>query len=98
NDARVQVFSWEEIERELPEPGIISRQDSAIRSFGFWKAWQLGCEVICTLDDDCWPLLRRPYLVAGHEKNLFRTPRWASTVPGLRVRGLPYRNVGVLSE
>ena len=51
-DARVQTYAWEEIDREVPEPGIISRRHSAIRSFGFWKAWQLGCDLICTLDDD----------------------------------------------
>jgi hypothetical protein len=92
---RVVTFTWEEIDRELPCPEIISRRDSAIRSFGFYQAWQLGAELICTLDDDCGPLVRsRPYLVAGHRRNLWQTPRWASTVPGLRVRGLPYHNRG----
>src|SRR5207248_1367858 len=60
-------------------------------------AWQLGCDLICTLDDDCSPLWKRPYLVARHEGNLWRTPRWTSTVLGLRVRGLPYHNLGVHS-
>jgi hypothetical protein len=92
---RMRVSSWEEIDRELPDPSIISRRDSAIRSFGFYQAWRLGAELICTLDDDCFPLLRsRPYLVAGHRRNLWQTPRWASSVPGLRVRGLPYHNQG----
>src|SRR4051812_42592921 len=59
---RVRVYSWEEIDRELPCPEVISRRDSAIRSFGFYQAWRLGAELICTLDDDCGPLLRsRPY-------------------------------------
>jgi reversibly glycosylated polypeptide len=88
----VEVFSWGEIEEELPEPWIISRGDSGIRAFGFWKAWQLGAETIFTLDDDCHP--SGDDLVAGHLRNLHQTPAWESTVPGLRVRGLPYRNFG----
>jgi reversibly glycosylated polypeptide len=88
----VQLFSWKEIEAALPEPSIISRGDSGIRAFGFWKAWQLGAETIFTLDDDCYPATDD--LVQGHQRNLHETPAWESTVPGLRVRGLPYRNFG----
>jgi len=88
----VEVFSWSEIDAELPEPWIISRGDSGIRAFGFWKAWQLGAEAIFTLDDDCHP--SEDDFVAGHLSNLRETPAWESTVPGLRVRGLPYRNFG----
>jgi hypothetical protein len=88
----VEVFSWKEIEAELPEPWIISRRDSGIRAFGFWKAWQLGAECIFTLDDDCHPAGED--VVAGHLRNLHETPSWESSVPGLRVRGLPYRNFG----
>jgi Reversibly glycosylated polypeptide len=32
--------------------------------------------------------------VRGHLRNLHQTPAWESTVPRLRVRGLPYRNFG----
>jgi hypothetical protein len=88
----VEAYSWTEIEAELPEPTIISRGDSGIRAFGFWKAWQLGAEAIFTLDDDCYP--STDDLVEGHLQNLNETPAWASTVPGLRVRGLPYQNFG----
>jgi hypothetical protein len=88
----VEIFSWQEIEAELPDPSIISRGDSGIRAFGFWKAWQLGAEAIFTLDDDCHP--STDDLVAGHLRNLHETPAWESSVPGLRVRGLPYRNLG----
>ena len=52
----------------------------------------MGAEVIFTLDDDCYP--SRDDLVGGHLRNLHETPAWESTVPGLRVRGLPYRNFG----
>jgi Reversibly glycosylated polypeptide len=88
----IEVFSWSEIDGELPEPWIISRGDSGIRAFGFWKGWQLGAETIFTLDDDCHPAGED--VVAGHLRNLHDTPVWESTIPGLRVRGLPYRNVG----
>jgi Reversibly glycosylated polypeptide len=94
-DRGFDVYSWAEIEAELPDPAIISRRDSAIRGFGFWKAWQRGAEVIATLDDDCYP--HGDGFIESHRRNLERTPRWSSTVPGLRVRGLPYRNVGRLN-
>ena len=88
----VQVFSWKEIDAELPEAWIISRGDSGVRAFGFWKAWQIGAETIFTLDDDCHPA--DDDLVAGHLRNLHDTSIWESSALGLRVRGLPYRNLG----
>jgi hypothetical protein len=93
---RVEAFSWAEIDAMLPDPSIISRQDSAIRSFGFWRAWATGAEIIFTLDDDCFPT--GDDFVRVHRDNLYRTPAWQSSVPGLRVRGLPYRNAGVLRD
>lgn len=91
-DERVEVYSWREIDAELSEPWIISRGDSGIRAFGFWKAWQQGATCTFTLDDDCHPSDEE--FVAGHLRNLHETPGWQSTVPGLRVRGMPYRNFG----
>ena len=91
-DPSVEVFAWRDIDAALPDPSIISRGDSGIRAFGFWRAWQLGAETIFTLDDDCYP--SSDDLVAGHLRNLHETPAWQSSVPGLRVRGLPYRNFG----
>ncbi|MFL5891561.1 MAG: hypothetical protein ACJ75I_02370 [Solirubrobacterales bacterium] len=93
---RLEAFSWAEIDALLPEPWIISRNDAAIRSFGFWRAWATGAEIILTLDDDCFPA--GDDLVPLHRKNLYRTPRWESSVPGMRVRGLPYRNLGTLPD
>lgn len=92
----VDLFSWREIEAELDASWIVSRRDSGIRTFGFWKAWEQGAEVILTLDDDCFPL--GDDFLDLHLANLERTPAWESTVPGLRVRGLPYRNRGVLTD
>ncbi len=93
---RVQVFSWAEIDALLPEPWIISRMDSAVRAFGFWKAWTDGAQTIFTVDDDCYPL--DPDFVGEHRRNLEATPAWQSTIPGMRLRGLPYRNLGTLTD
>lgn len=91
---RLEAFCWADIDAMLRSPSIISRQDSAIRSFGFWRAWETGAEIIFTLDDDCFPA--GDDFVGLHRDNLYRTPAWQSSVPGMRVRGLPYHNAGVL--
>jgi reversibly glycosylated polypeptide / UDP-arabinopyranose mutase len=93
---QLQVFSWCEIDELLPDPTIISRRDSAIRSFGFWRAWHAGAQIIFTLDDDCYPT--EDDLIQTHRDNLYRTPAWTSSVQGMRVRGLPYRNPGLLRD
>jgi reversibly glycosylated polypeptide/UDP-arabinopyranose mutase len=93
---KLDAYSWAEIDALVPDPAIISRRDSAIRSFGFWRAWLDGAEVIHTLDDDCFP--SDEGIVDLHHANLFGTPAWTTTVPGMRVRGLPYRNTGVLTN
>lgn len=95
-EEQLEVFSWSEIDALLPDPAIISRQDSAIRSFGFWRAWSAGAQIIFTLDDDCYPT--EDNLVQIHRDNLYRTPAWTSSVPGMRVRGLPYRSASVLRD
>jgi reversibly glycosylated polypeptide / UDP-arabinopyranose mutase len=96
-DDRLLLESWADVDRHVCPPSVISRGDSAIRSYGFWRAWCAGAEVVFTLDDDCYPSTTPSDFVAAHLHNLHATPAWSSTVPGLRVRGLPYRNVGVLS-
>lgn len=93
---RLEVHAWPDIDAALSNPEIISREDSAIRSYGFWLAWRAGAEIIFTLDDDCHP--SADDLVAGHRDNLYRTPVWQSSVDGLHVRGLPYRDAGVLHD
>jgi Reversibly glycosylated polypeptide len=91
---RVFRFCWRDIDLTLDNPGIISRRDSAIRAYGFWQAWRMGADVVFTLDDDCFPV-GLDY-VDRHLQNMTATPRWGSTVRHLRVRGLPYTNVGAL--
>ena len=68
---RLQGFSWTEIDGMLADPTVISRRDSAVRSFGFWQAWRAGAEIIFTLDDDCYP--SGDDLVGRHRDNLYRT-------------------------
>lgn len=94
-DGSLNHYSWKEITEEFGEDAwIFSKRDSAIRSFGFYKAWQIGAEVTYTLDDDCYSL-EPNYFVSSHLKQLEQQPRWTESILGMRTRGLPYRNLGV---
>ena len=90
-------YSWQEIDADLGDDGwIISRRNSAIRSYGFLKAYRLGAEVIITLDDDCYPVKNHP-LIDLHLRNLrLSVPKhWVNTYPDARhlyTRGMPYLN------
>lgn len=90
-----QVFCWQDIDRELGERSwIIGRRSSTIRSYGFLKAWQLGAEVIISLDDDCETDGYAKDFVAQHvqalNKRVHASP-WVNSLtnPGLYVRGIP---------
>ena len=95
-------YSWEEIEEELGDDSwIISRRDSAIRSFGFYIAYTLGADTIYTLDDDCYPpdeqaLNPSKCFINGHERAFTFHKKWTELVPGCRSRGMPYINKGEL--
>ncbi len=91
-------YSWSEIEEDLKEDAwIISRRDSAIRSYGFLKAYQMKADYIFTLDDDCFP---DPDSDEGFcESHLYEMKSmqtWTESVPGVRTRGLPYYNKGTM--
>ncbi len=91
-------LSWKDIEADLGENNwIISRRDSAIRSYGFLKAYWEGADVIYTLDDDCLPLPEENFKQT-HDKNLTELPKWTESVPGFRTRGMPYKNFGKLDS
>jgi reversibly glycosylated polypeptide / UDP-arabinopyranose mutase len=93
----VNHFSWENIEADLGEDSwIISRRDSAIRSYGFYKAYQMGASNIFTLDDDCLP--HDGNFIADHLNNLYSTKKWTESVTGFRTRGLPYKNLGTMTN
>ncbi|MBI5614534.1 hypothetical protein HY947_06425 [Candidatus Gottesmanbacteria bacterium] len=87
-------FSWEDIRKDFGnDEWIFSRKNAGIRSYGFWKAYQNGSDVIMTLDDDCFPT--DDELVRGHLDNLsYKAPvSWMSVYPDpkhLYSRGFPY--------
>lgn len=90
-------YSWKEIDEELGKRSwVISRHDTAIKSFGFWKAHQLGADYIFALDDDCLPTGADH--IAEHLQKLQSTSRWTESVPGQRTRGIPYENRGCMSN
>jgi len=93
----VTHVSWEEIDAELGDDAwIFSRRDSAIRSYGFFKACQLGARFVVTLDDDCLPLNHG--FCQKHIDNLTKSTRWCESIPGVRTRGLPYKDLGVCNN
>jgi reversibly glycosylated polypeptide/UDP-arabinopyranose mutase len=91
-------FAWDDIDKDLGESSwIISRRDSAIRSYGFYKAYQLGADYIFSLDDDCYPI-EGVRFCEEHINNLENFPKWCGSVLGKRTRGLPYKNLGKLDN
>jgi hypothetical protein len=90
-------YSWKEIEETLGSNAwIISKKDSAIRSFGFLMAYLKGADFIFSLDDDCYPV--QPNFCQQHIKNMNTTAKWTESVIGMRTRGLPYKNLGKLDN
>ena len=90
----VKHFSWQDIDRDLGENAwIIPRRTDCVRSYGYFKAWEAGADVIITLDDDCYPL--RAGFVSEHLSAVTgdgADDAWASTGEGLVPRGMPYFN------
>jgi reversibly glycosylated polypeptide/UDP-arabinopyranose mutase len=88
----LEHYAWDDIDRELGERAwIIPRRTDCVRSFGYWKAWQSGAEMIVTLDDDCVP--NDPDFLGAHRGRLERSAgavRWVSTGTGVKPRGMPY--------
>lgn len=90
--SEVNHFSWQEIDAELGEKGwIIPRRTDCIRSFGYFKAWQEGADIIITLDDDCYPCASQD-LIWEHNQCLRMAVAsdWISTLDFNKPRGLPY--------
>lgn len=87
-------YSWKEIDESLGEKSwIIPRRTDCVRSYGFYKAYKAGYKYIISLDDDCYP--DEPDLVDTHVSTLkSATPRWVNSVTGVKVRGIPYQNLG----
>jgi len=95
-DGADEVYAWHDIDRELGDAAwIISRRNAGIRTFGFLRAYQMGAEVIATLDDDCLP---GDPLFESHVRNLTETTCWTSSSLNITARGMPYRNRGHLLD
>jgi reversibly glycosylated polypeptide / UDP-arabinopyranose mutase len=92
-----QHYSWEDIKECIGDKAwIFSKRDSAIRCFGYLAAYKNGADYILTLDDDCYPHDNRP-IFRQHIQIIEGYPRWTTSVPEMRTRGVPYRNKGHLS-
>jgi len=105
-DYKFKIFhySWEDIEKDLAKDSwIIPRRTSAIKSYGFWKAYQGKSDLIIALDDDCYPLekyiktFQKGNLIQIYKNNLFKNKfketAWISTINQIRPRGLPYKKL-----
>jgi len=90
----VRHYTWSDIRSDFGRnEWIFPRQNAGIRSYGFWKAYQAGADVIITLDDDCYPAEKD--FVEKHCVNLrARAPSdWFATFPHpdyMFTRGFPY--------
>lgn len=86
--------TWKDIQKDLgKDEWIFSRKNAGIRSYGFWKAYMLGADIIITLDDDCYPVDRD--FVEQHIANLSGSApeKWINTYPHrdfVFTRGIPY--------
>lgn len=94
----VQHYSRNDIKKEFgTDSWIFPQQSSAIRSFGFWKAYTQKADLIITFDDDCAP--KTSGFVTKHQENIASTSShsWMPTYPYrkyLYTRGFPYTNRG----
>lgn len=87
----ITVSTWKDIDADLGENAwIIPRRTSAVRSYGYWKAWQQGYDHIITLDNDCYP--DGSEFIQGHIGNLTSkvTLDWVPSAGTMFTRGFPY--------
>lgn len=67
------VYDWNDIDKDLGKNSwIIPRKSDTVRSYGYYKAWQKGANMIVTLDDDVVP--RKGHIQTFY-KNLFLKKR-----------------------
>ncbi len=92
----IQHYSRIDIKKEFGNDSwIFPQQSSAIRSFGFWKAYSQKADLIVTFDDDCAP--KTLDFIRKHQENIASTfsHSWIPTYPYrkyLFTRGFPYTN------
>ena len=89
----IRVYTWDDIDADLgAHSWIIPRKTSAVRSYGYLKAYEAGVDVILTLDNDCYPD-GSPW-IQGHQRNLGAVAAldWVTSTPDIPyTRGFPYR-------
>ncbi len=91
NFDNINIYTRKDIKKELKDDAwIIPVSDSAIRSFGYYKAWQKNPDLIITVDNDCFPE-RKNYYISQHWKALNQkaTLGWVKTAH-MYTRGFPY--------
>lgn len=63
----IKHYCYKDIVKDLGTSNtIIPRHTSAIRSYGYYKAYMDDCDKIITLDDDCYPDVNYPNLISNH--------------------------------
>src|SRR3989344_6298443 len=73
-------YTWRDIKRDFgKDEWIFSRRNAGIRSYGFYKAYNLGADVIITLDDDCYPV-KDPVILACPESETNTDPGFGRSV------------------
>jgi len=88
-------YCWKDIDSDFGKKSwIFPRKNAGIRSYGFFKAYQLKIQNIITLDDDCFPVKGQSF-VNDHLENLsLKAPKkWFPTYPHRQfhyTRGVPY--------
>lgn len=88
-------FCWNDIRKDFADrEWIFPRKNAGIRSYGFWRAYKMGAEVIITIDDDCYPV--GDGFVSTHVENLSlqASQSWFPTYPHPKftfTRGFPYK-------
>lgn len=91
----ISHFCWKDIKDDFGKgEWMFSRKNAGIRSYGFWKAYGMGADVVLTLDDDCFPVEEE--YVKKHLDNLFfkGAKDWTATYPDpkwMYTRGIPYK-------
>jgi len=87
----IQHYCWQDIDSDLKDKSwIISRRSSAIRSYGFYKAYKQGADIIITLDDDCQPYDYLDSYINYLNMTIFDNA-WEYTC-NIPTRGVPYFN------
>jgi hypothetical protein len=99
----LEHLSWENIDEDLgADRWIIPRRTDCVRSYGYWRAWKQGADIIITIDDDCYPLRTADGTIVPNEDYVGTHVRkltqpltvhedaWISTIQKIKPRGIPF--------